>query len=87
VFGSLAFLALIAFCLVLARRYRAIGRPSAALCSLAAGILCAAGVASGGAPHGTLTLFIGVSIAVLWASATAALSVGSRSTQDIRRYR
>jgi hypothetical protein len=66
--GSAAFLALIVFCVVLARRYRASGQRIAAACSLAAGALCAAGVASGGAPHGSLTLFIGVSIALLWAA-------------------
>ena len=35
-----------------------------------AGALCAAGVATGGAPHGSLTLFAGVSIALLWAAFT-----------------
>jgi hypothetical protein len=70
--GSAAFLALIAFCVVLARRYRASGHRATAACSLAAGALCALGVASGGAPHGSLTLFAGVSIALLWAAFTAA---------------
>ena len=67
--GSAAFLALIAANLVLARRYRAARNRGAAACSLAAGVLCAAGVASGGAPHGSLTLFTGVSIALLWTAA------------------
>jgi len=37
---------------------------------VAAGVLCAAGVATGGAPDGSLTLFAGVSIALLWAAFT-----------------
>jgi hypothetical protein len=60
--GSAAFLALIVFCVILARRYRALGRPRIADFSLLAGVLCAAGVATGGMPHGTLTLFICVSV-------------------------
>ena len=70
--GSAAFLALIVFCVVLARRYRASGQRTAAACSVAVGLLCAAAVATGGAPHGTLTLFIGVSVALLWAAFTTA---------------
>jgi hypothetical protein len=70
--GSAAFLALIVFCIILARRQRAHRQPRMATCSLLAGVLCAAGVASGGMPHGTLTLFAGVSIALLWAAFTAA---------------
>jgi hypothetical protein len=70
--GSAAFLALILFCVILARRYRALGQPRMAACSWLAGVLCAAGVATGGMPHGTLTLFIGVSIALLWAAVIAA---------------
>jgi Protein of unknown function (DUF998) len=66
--GSAAFLALIVFCFVIARRYRAHGQRTAAVCSAAAGVLGAAGVATGGAPHGSLTLFAGVSIALLWAA-------------------
>ncbi len=70
--GSAAFLALIVFCVILARRYRALGQPRMAAGSWVAAVLCAAGVATGGMPHGTLTLFIGVSIALLWAAVTAA---------------
>lgn len=65
--GSAAFLALIVFCVVLARRYRALGQRRMAVVSLLAGVLGAVGVATGGLPHGTLTLFIGVSCALLWA--------------------
>jgi hypothetical protein len=64
--GSASFIALVVVCVMLARRYRASGQRGMAVCSLAAGVLCAAGVASGGAPHGSLTLFAGVSIASLW---------------------
>jgi hypothetical protein len=70
--GSAAFLALIVFCVVLALRYRSRGQRPMAACSLLAGALCAAGVASGGLPHGTLTLFIGVSVALLWVAFTSA---------------
>lgn len=73
--GSAAFLALIVFCFVLARRYQALGQRPMAACSLLAGVLCAAAVATGGMPHGTLTLFIGVSIALLWAAFTCARPV------------
>lgn len=70
--GSAAFVALIVFCVILARRYRALGQSRMAACSLLAGVLCAAGVATGGMPHGTLTLFLGVSIALLWTAVIAA---------------
>ena len=75
--GSAGFLALIVFCFVAARRYRICGQPIMAACSAAAGVLCAAGVATGGAPHGSLTLFIAVSIALLWAAFTTTRLVGS----------
>lgn len=70
--GSAAFLALNAACLVLARRHQALGQRPKAVGSLLARVLCAVGVATGGMPHGTLTLFIGVSIALLWAAFTCA---------------
>ena len=77
--GSAAFLALIIFCFVAARRYRACGQRAAAACSVTAGVLCAAGVASGGAPHGSLTLFTGVSIALLWTAFTTTRLITIRS--------
>jgi len=64
--GSAAFLALIAVCFVLARRLAATGQRRAAVCSWIAGGLCAVGVVTAGAPHGSLTLFAGVSLALLW---------------------
>lgn len=70
--GSGAFLALIVLCFVVGRRYRADGQRGLAAGSVLAGVLCAAGVASGGAPHGSLTLFAGVAIALLWTSFTLA---------------
>lgn len=72
--GSVAFLAVIVVCFMLARRFSAGGQRPATICSMAAGLLCAAGVASGGAPHGSLTLFTGVSAALLWIAVTAARS-------------
>lgn len=68
--GSTAFLALIVFCLLLASRHRAGGRRGLAVSSALAGVLCTAGIATGGLPHGTLTLFLGVSAAVLWTAFT-----------------
>ncbi len=78
--GSAAFLALIAFCIVFARRYRAQGQRPMAACSLLAGVLCLAGVASGGLPHGALTLFIGVSVALLWTAFTATQVIRNRTS-------
>ena len=78
--GSAAFIALIVFCVILARRYRALGQPRMAAFSWLAGGLCAAGVATGGMPHGTLTLFIGVSLALLWAAVTAAQLATARNS-------
>jgi hypothetical protein len=75
--GSAAFLALIVFCFVVARRYRASGHRTTAACSVAVGVLCAVAVATGGAPHGSLTLFTGVSIALLWAAFTTAWLINS----------
>lgn len=77
--GSVAFLALIALCFVVARRYRAEGQRGLAACSVMAGLLCLAGVASGGAPHGSLTLFAGVAVALLWTSFTTARQYRRRS--------
>jgi protein-S-isoprenylcysteine O-methyltransferase Ste14 len=64
--GSAAFLALIAACFVLGRRLVTSGQRRAAACSRIAGALCAVGVVTAGAPHGSLTLFTGVSLALLW---------------------
>jgi hypothetical protein len=72
--GSAAFLALIVFCVVLARRYRSLGQPRMAACSLLVGVLCAAGVVTGGLPHGSLSLFTGVSLALLWAAVITRLA-------------
>jgi len=79
--GSAAFLALVVVGIMLARRYRARGQRGLAACSLAAGVLCAAGVASGGAPHGSLSLFAGVSIALLWVAVVSARLITGRSAR------
>ena len=73
--GSAAFLALIVLCVVLARRLTATGERPWAACSWAAAALCTAGIVTGGTPHGSLTLFIGVSIAMLWIAFMSALTV------------
>jgi uncharacterized protein DUF998 len=70
--GSAAFLALIAVCFVIARRLAAGGQRRAAACSRIAGLLCAVGVVTAGAPHGSLTLFTGVSLALLWVATVTA---------------
>jgi len=64
--GSAAFLALITLCFMIAHRLAASGQRRAAACSRIAGVLCAVGVVTAGAPHGSLTLFTGVSLALLW---------------------
>jgi hypothetical protein len=72
VFGSLAFLALVVLCFVFGRRFAATGERGWASCARIAGVLCAAGIASGGAPRGSLTLFIGVGIAMVWVGLASA---------------
>jgi hypothetical protein len=64
--GGVAFLALIAVCFVLARTLAASRQRRAAVCSRITGVLCAIGVVTSGVPHGSLTLFTGVSLALLW---------------------
>jgi hypothetical protein len=76
--GSLGWIQAANF-IVAARRYRACGQRTTAACSVAAGVLCAAGVATGGTPHGSLTLFTGVSIALLWAAFTTTRLITIRS--------
>jgi hypothetical protein len=71
-FGSVAFLALVALCFVLARRFAASGERRWAMWSRIAGVLAAVGIASGGAPHGSLTLFIGIGAAMCWVAAASA---------------
>jgi hypothetical protein len=78
--GSVAFLSLIAVCFVLARRFARYGQRRWAICSSGAGAICAIGVASGGAPLGTLTLFIGVSIALIWVALAQALLIAELGT-------
>jgi Protein of unknown function (DUF998) len=70
--GSLAFLALIALCFVLARTYAASGRRRSAITSRTVGGLFAICLIASGAPHGSLTLFVGAAIAMLWIALTAA---------------
>ncbi|MDQ7805498.1 DUF998 domain-containing protein [Amycolatopsis sp. A133] len=74
--GSLSFLALIAVCLVLGRRYARAGNRRAAVLSAAAGTALLLGNlwAMTGGRAGTLTLAAGVITAMLWTSAVAARS-------------
>jgi Protein of unknown function (DUF998) len=80
--GSTAFLALIVLCFVLAHASTRAGHRRWAICSRVAGALCAVGVATAGAPGGTVSLFMGVSLALLWISLVATqLTAGAGSMQ------
>lgn len=70
--GSLAFLALIGLCFVLAHTFSRAEHRSWAITSRVAGAVCALGVVTAGAPGGTVALFVGVSLALLWVSFVAA---------------
>lgn len=74
--GSLAFLALVILCFVLARRFLQAGQRRWAIGSGLAAAACAIGVMTAGAPGGTVSLFTGVSLALLWVS-LAAVHVGA----------
>jgi len=67
--GTTAFIAMVAVCLVFARRFAARGRRGMAAGSRIAAVLVAAGAATASAPHGSLNLYAGVSIAFLWIAA------------------
>jgi hypothetical membrane protein len=70
--GSTAFIALIVTCFVLANRFSARGDRRSAICSRVVGAVFLAGVMAGGAPGGTLALFVGVSLGWIWVSVTQA---------------
>jgi len=72
--GSLAFLAMIALCFVLARRFAVTGYRSWALTGQVCGVLFAVGLvwAFTGGRDGALTLFVGVCVAWCWSAASAA---------------
>jgi hypothetical protein len=70
--GSTAFIALIVTCFLLATRFSARGDRRSAICSRIVGIVFLAGVMAGGAPGGTLALFVGVSLGWIWVSLTEA---------------
>jgi Protein of unknown function (DUF998) len=69
--GSLAFLALIGTCLLLARYYRSCDDVARARTSRVVGALFIACLMGSAAPAGSLTLFIGVSIAMVWMAIVA----------------
>lgn len=81
--GSAAFLALIIVCFVIARRFRAVGQRRVAAVSRVAGALCAIGIASSGAPAGSLSLFLGVSIALVWIGAVSARLITTDRSQPV----
>ncbi|HEX6509727.1 MAG TPA: DUF998 domain-containing protein [Chloroflexota bacterium] len=80
--GSLAFLALVALSFVLARSFSRAGQRRWAVSSRIAGSCCAVGIATAGAPGGTVSMFIGVSLALLWVSLIAGQMIaGLRGAQ------
>jgi hypothetical protein len=68
VFGMALFIALIALCIILGRRAAAQGQQVWRFGSYLATALGAIGMLIAGGPIGSLTLFVGVAIALLWAS-------------------
>jgi Protein of unknown function (DUF998) len=76
--GSTAFLALIAVCFVIGHRFGAGGQRRWAVASRVSGALFAAGLAASGAPGGSLTLFMGVSIALIWVALAAGRLIAER---------
>jgi len=82
VFATPAFLAMIVGCFVLARRFGAAGQRRWAVAGRVGGVLFIVGLvwAFAGGAAGALTLFLGVSAAWLWLSAsTAGLARGHRA--------
>ncbi|MFZ0920755.1 MAG: DUF998 domain-containing protein [Candidatus Dormiibacterota bacterium] len=72
VFGSVAFLSLSLACFVFARRYSGRSERGLQIASIVAGIACAVGIMSGGAPGGTVSFFIGGIVGMLCVSLAAA---------------
>ena len=77
--GSAAFLALIAVCLVLGHRFAACGQRRWAAGSRAAGAIFAGALAASGAPDGSLTLFAGAAIAMIWVALSSARLIAETS--------
>jgi hypothetical protein len=73
-FGSLAFLSLIALCFVLARSLGSYGQKIMAMGLTAAGAIFAAALVESmvGGPFGSLVLFVGASLALITVSASSA---------------
>ena len=88
VFGGLAFLALVALCFVMAHRYSALNQKRRALWARIIGVVCAIGIASGDAPRGSLSLFVGVGLAMLWTGVTSSkLRTGHDATMQVTHAR
>lgn len=79
--GSVAFLALIAACFVLARLFTATGQPGRATASRVIGAVFAVCVvwSSAGAPGGSLALFVGDAVAWIWIAAFVAQLASGRT--------
>lgn len=83
--GTVAFLALIGTCFVLARYYQRCGQPGRARASRIVGavfIVCLLGSA---APGGSLTLFIGVTVTMLWMAVVASQLMSERVAAGLSR--
>jgi Protein of unknown function (DUF998) len=70
--GSAAFIALLALCFVLARHYTSVGERRTARLSRAVGVVFAICLLASGSSDGSLFLFVGASLALLWMSVHAA---------------
>ncbi len=77
--GSAAFLALIAVCFVLGRRFAARGQRRWAAGSRTSGAIFAAALAAAGAPGGSLTLYGGVAVAMIWVALSSARLIAETS--------
>jgi len=84
--GTIAFISLIVACFVLARILRDAGLPRQARASRVVAIAFAICVAAASAPGGSLILFVGASLAMLWLAVVAkALIQYATATEDERR--
>ncbi len=83
--GMLAFLALLAACFVLARYYRSCGQAGRARASRVVGAVFIACLMGSAAPGGSLTLFIGVTAAMLWMALVARQLIAGPPTPERSR--
>lgn len=85
--GTTTFIALIALCIVTGRRAAAQGQQVWCIGSYLAAALGAIGVLSAGGPNGTLTLFVGIAIALLWVSDACVRALRAKEPLPDATYR